>query len=151
MFTRTEMPGFAFCTVLVWSMCRTAVSVAPAVSCWTRPAVVVWTNVTSFGSRPAFFSTMRVMTSAKPPGSWTPIFLPFRSARVLMPGPTTNETSTAGAYEYTTFTSAPLAMPSMTGSAEVPASVMPPEAEARSEPTPPSKRTSSTVRFSSLK
>ena len=69
MFASTEMVGFAFCAILVWSMCSTAVSVAPAVSCWTRPAVVVWTNVTSLGSMPAFFRTMRVITSANPPGS----------------------------------------------------------------------------------
>src|SRR5438309_5250746 len=48
-------------------------------------------------------------------------------------------------------TPAPLAMASTTGSAEVPARSMAPDAEARSDPTPPSKRTSSTVRFSSLK
>src|SRR2546430_1727273 len=48
-------------------------------------------------------------------------------------------------------TSAPLAMASTTGSAEVPARSIAPDAEARSDPTPPSKRTNSTVRFSSLK
>src|SRR5256885_2670518 len=42
-------------------------------------------------------------------------------------------------------------MASMTGSLDVPARSIAPEADARNEPTPPSKRMSSTVRFSSLK
>ena len=151
MFVSTWIFGFCFEAFFTWSMWSTAVSVAPLVSCWTRPAVVVCTKVTSLSEMPAVLSTMRVMTSAKPPGSCTPIFLPFRSARVLTLGPTAKDTSTLGAYEYTTFTSAPFAMASITGSDDVPARSIAPEAEARSEPTPPSKRMSSTVRFSSLK
>ena len=108
-------------------------------------------NETSFASIPAFFRMIRLMTSAKPPASCTPIFLPFRSAIVLIPGPTANDTSTFGAYEYTIFTSAPLAIASRTGSLDVPARSIAPDADARSEPTPPSNRTSSTVRFSSRK
>ena len=77
--------------------------------------------------------------------------LPLRSAIVLIFGPTANDTSTFGAYEYTILTSAPFAMPSMTGSLDVPARSIAPEAEARREPTPPSNRMSSAVRFSSRK
>ena len=151
MFARTVIWAFCFCTVLIWSMCRTAVSVCPVARAATRPAVVVVTNCTSLASIPAFLRMIRLITSAKPPASWTPIFLPLRSAIVLIPGPTANDTSTFGAYEYTILTSAPFAIASSTGSLDVPARSIAPDADARNDPTPPSNRISSTVRFSSLK
>ncbi len=92
MFASAVMVGACFFTLRTWSTWRIPVSTAPATIWVTRAAVVVVTKFTSFASIPILRRYARESESAKPPGSWIPMFLPLRSDGCLMTSPRTANT-----------------------------------------------------------